>query len=428
MRDLVLAQQFEGNEVIFACRELEGNIIDRIPYRVELVRTNEMDELIALIRTENVGMLVIDHYGISYEDEKRIKEETGVEIFALDDTYQKHHCDILLNHNISADANRYKGLVPQHCEIRCGVEYTLIRAEFREEKQKGRQNDRSSSQTVLVAMGGTDSTNLNQEILKVLDYFPQLRVELVTTSANRNLEELKATLIDKPQITLHIDSDKMAMLMNRADLVITTPSVTVNEAIYLGVPFVTIVSAENQMENYHYLKAHGYRVMEQFDDQLLKIMIENMTTKLLNFTQLTDTQKQMVLSWRNSDEVRKWMLTREPISWEDHLSFIKGLKERDDRQYFLLKSGAGYLGVIDLTDISDEEAQLGIYANPAMRGVGDRLMRQVLEVGCRELGLKKLIASVFRDNKRAIKLYRRHGFVMIEDGEVIKMERKCENR
>ena len=41
--------------------------------------------------------------------------------------------------------------------------------------------------------------------------------------------------------------------MNEADFAIVTPSVTLNEIVYLNVPFIAIKTADNQDEMYKYL-------------------------------------------------------------------------------------------------------------------------------------------------------------------------------
>ena len=84
-------------------------------------------------------MVIFDHYGIDYQYEKQIKIKTEVKILSFDDTYEKHHCDILLNHNIYAKKEQYKDLVPDFCELRCGRKYTLIRDEFKKIGHKERQ-------------------------------------------------------------------------------------------------------------------------------------------------------------------------------------------------------------------------------------------------------------------------------------------------
>ena len=123
MRDLVLAKQFPKSSITFATQELKGNINNKIleaNHKIEILLSNNKKELVKLTKRLKTDLLIIDHYAITQKIEKYIKEKTNTKIFVLDDTYEKHNCDILLNHNIGANKKRYKNLVPKHCELRCG--------------------------------------------------------------------------------------------------------------------------------------------------------------------------------------------------------------------------------------------------------------------------------------------------------------------
>ncbi|ATB70883.1 UDP-2,4-diacetamido-2,4, 6-trideoxy-beta-L-altropyranose hydrolase [Sulfurospirillum diekertiae] len=261
MRDLVLAKSFEG-EVIFACQNLEGNIIASIPYDVKILKSNRVEELIALIKSLHVKHLVIDHYGIDAQFEHTVKEATGVKILSLDDTYQAHACDILLNHNLCADASRYKNLVPKNCELRCGSLYTLIRDEFRDEKKQTREK----IYDILIAMGGTDASNITLSILKTLSH--SLHVSVLTTTANAHLGELQNYVQDHPNIALHVNSNEVAKLLHQSRLAIVTPSVMVHEVLFMEVPFIAIKVASNQDDMFAYLQAQGYPVLKEWDASL----------------------------------------------------------------------------------------------------------------------------------------------------------------
>ena len=257
MRDLVFAKELEG-EVIFACQALEGAMIERIPYEVKILHSNDADELIALIKALHVNLLVIDHYGIDAIFEQRIKEETGVKILSFDDTYEKHHCDILLNHNVCAHTLRYEHLVPKGCVLCCGK--PLIREEFHTEKTIQREK----IYDVLIAMGGTDAYNLSQKIAQALP--KEKRIAILTTTANAHLKELQSFVAEKPHIALHVNSNEVAKLLHQSKLVVVTPSVMVHEVLFMEVPFIAIKVASNQDDMYKYLKKNGYATMEQFDE------------------------------------------------------------------------------------------------------------------------------------------------------------------
>ena len=279
MRDLVLAQQYakKGNHIIFATQDLKGNINHKIieaNYQLKILKSNNIKELDKLIKKLKIDIIVIDHYDINYNFEKKLKKNNAhLQILSFDDTYEKHHCDILLNHNISADKKKYKGLVPKECELRCGDNYTLLRDEFLEEINKRKK--KNSLTTIFIAMGGADHSNINIKILKVLKKFTNLKVNLVTTTANKNLEELKKYCKDKSWIKLHINSNKIAKLMSKSDLAIVTPSVTVNEVHFMKLPFVAIKTADNQVMIYKYLKKNNFSVLKRFDSKNLYKMIES---------------------------------------------------------------------------------------------------------------------------------------------------------
>jgi len=268
MRDLVLAEQFKDANIIFATQNLPGNInhkIEEKSYKIEILGSNNIEEVIGLIKRYTVDTIVIDHYGIDYNYEKELKEKTGAMIFVLDDTYEKHHCDVLLNHNIYADPDKYRGQVPENCQIRCGAKYTLLRDEFKVIKMKRRDISEKEILTVFIAMGGADHSNKNIAILEVINMLDNINANVVTTIANRHLEELKAYAKDHINVSVHLNTDKIASLMNEADFAIVTPSVTLNEIMYLQLPFIAIETATNQVNMTKYLKSNNYLFLDKFE-------------------------------------------------------------------------------------------------------------------------------------------------------------------
>ena len=273
MRDLVLAKEYKNENIIFATQDLVGNINHKIEeenYKIELLKSNDFEELNDLIKRLNIDMIIIDNYDIDYNFEKKLKEDnSSLKIFVLDDTYEKHFCDILLNHNIYADEKKYKNKIPENCELRCGAKYTLLRDEFLEAK-KAKKRVKKKNQTIFLGLGGADHKNLNIKILKVVEKFKKsLKVNLVTTTANKNLEELKKYCKDKKWINLQINSNEVAKLMSNSDFAIVTPSVTANEIFYLDLTMITIKTAKNQNQMHKYLKKKGYFTMKKFDKQKL---------------------------------------------------------------------------------------------------------------------------------------------------------------
>ena len=411
VRDLVLAKrEFKDDNIIFAVQDLKGNINNKIieaGYKIELLKSNDIKELDEVIKKYNIDMIVIDHYDIDNKYEKQLKTQNSkLKILSFDDTYEKHYCDILLNHNIYADEKRYKGLVPKYCELRCGKKYTLLREEFIKEKAIKREK----IYDIFIAMGGADSKNLNIQLLEIIpSYF---KIALVTTTANTNLKELQSYIKEKSYVKLYINSYKIAKLINQSKFAIITPSVVANEIFFMELPFLAIKTANNQDEMYRYLLKHNYKVVDKFEEEKIK----KLSVELINFIDLSYDEKVEILSWRNHPYIRKWMFDKEIISLEDHLFYIDLLKEKKDRVYFAVKQYGQFVGVISFTsiDLKNLKAEIGLYAKPTLKGVGKLLMQNILEYGFDKLKLKKLVSKVFEDNFSAIKLYKKFNFEKVD--------------
>lgn len=144
----------------------------------------------------------------------------------------------------------------------------------------------------------------------------------------------------------------------------------------------------------------------------------------INFIDLNEDEINLVLSWRNNSVIKKWMHTKDDISLEDHLNFIKSLRNNAWKDYFLVKNENEYLGVIDLND-----GFLGIYANPDKKRVGDILLNQIITFAFEIKKVSCLKAEVYKTNHCAIKLYNRFCFKTKKDnGTMLTMELTYENR
>jgi len=278
-----LDKQYTNSKILFAMLNPDDSIIDMVTqnsYGIYSLKTNDVNETIQLVQRENINFLVIDNYSIDYNYESIIKEKTDITSLSFDDTYEKHNCDILLNHNICANEERYKNLVPSNCELRCGAKYTLIREEFINEKENKRKSFDRNDIKILLAMGGTDHSNINIQILKSLHNIPNISINIITTNANKNLHELQIYCQNKSNINLHINTTSIAKLMNNCDFGIISPSVIANEATFMKLPFIAIKTTSNQEEMYNYLLKNNIQALSSFNEIVLKNEIESQIWKL----------------------------------------------------------------------------------------------------------------------------------------------------
>lgn len=420
MRDLVLASQYKKNgyQVIFAVQNLIGNINQYIienGYKIEIIKSNKLSEFLKIVKKYKIKEIVIDHYEIDWKYEKSLKDKVDVHLTSFDDIYTRHYCDTIYNHNIYANKKKYSSLVPSNCTLKCGGKYTLLRNEF----IKFKRTIPLKNKSIFIAMGGADSHNLNIKILKVLKQVPDININIVTTTANINLNTLKKYIKNKKHIQLHINSTKIASLLSKTSLAIITPSVIANEVSYMNIPFIAIKTADNQKEMYQYLKKKNIKVLKRFNaDKLLKKVNKELFNKeeiqIIDFINLTLDEKKMILEWRNHPLIREVMYNKQHIQLKDHLSFIESLNSNLTKKYFLVKENDKYIGVIDFININRKDAELGIYTNPNLKGYGRKLLETLCNYAFKKLHLKKIYAEVYISNIKAIKLYEEFNFITID--------------
>lgn len=140
---------------------------------------------------------------------------------------------------------------------------------------------------------------------------------------------------------------------------------------------------------------------------------------LKNFVDLTHDEAVEVLSWRNHESIRHWMHTTDIITLDEHLAFIELLKTSSNKLYFVVIKNGNPIGVIDLVDITNTTASLGLYSNPFSdrKGIGTIILRALMRHAYDTLGLFTLQLEYFCNNEKAKTLYEKFDFIPIGERE-----------
>lgn len=136
--------------------------------------------------------------------------------------------------------------------------------------------------------------------------------------------------------------------------------------------------------------------------------------KLKNFINLNETEKEFVLKWRNDEKIAKFMKNTN-IELDEHLNFIDKLKQDDGKKYFLVFNDDEPIGVIDFINIDKNSCEFGLYS--IKKGVGDLLMQEIKKYAFKILKVKNLKACVFKINQKALNLYLKHDFKIIDEND-----------
>ena len=133
--------------------------------------------------------------------------------------------------------------------------------------------------------------------------------------------------------------------------------------------------------------------------------------KLINFTDLSNDEKKIILEWRNRLDIQKMMYTQSDIPLEKHLEFIDSLRVITDKLYFLVKKDNINIGVIYFTQIKQNESlHMGVYTNPNLKGYGKILLETIINFSFEILKVVKIYSEVYFENEKAYLLYKSYGF------------------
>jgi RimJ/RimL family protein N-acetyltransferase len=135
---------------------------------------------------------------------------------------------------------------------------------------------------------------------------------------------------------------------------------------------------------------------------------------------------QLIRSWRNRDDIRRWFINSDVISEEEQIAWWEKYKKDDADMMFMIESlpEAVPVGVVALYKIEKgEKAEFGrlmIGEESALRkGYGEEATRLTLKCARSTLKIKKVFLEVMNGNTEALSIYERCGFMRIDKNEKI---------
>lgn len=267
MRCLTLADQLrnEGTEVAFVCRDIPGAMFDLLQsrgYRFAKLPMIEADKISQKFDAEKtikaarqlfsdrIDWLVVDHYELDAAWEHMLRPYAR-KIMVIDDLANRmHDCDLLLDQNYYRDQDqRYQGLVPDKCITLLGPKYVLLRPEFAEARQRLRTRD-GTVRNILVFFGGSDATNQTHKAIDAIKLIDRadISVDVVVGAGNPFRNQIQSLCHEIPCVQYHCQVSNMAELISAADIAIGAGGATTWERCSLGLPTLTVVFADNQLQ------------------------------------------------------------------------------------------------------------------------------------------------------------------------------------
>jgi UDP-2,4-diacetamido-2,4,6-trideoxy-beta-L-altropyranose hydrolase len=260
MRCLALAQAWreKGGRAIFASAALAPALRQRllnegIPcFSVGAVPGSQGDalETTAIGQRYCAAVAVIDgyHFGARFRGPF---QAAGLATVAIDDNGEVGQCAdaIIVNQNLHAAGGLYR-YGEGRSKLLLGTAYALLRREFRHSiRTAGRKA--GTVRKILVTLGAADSGNATRrvvDVLKAID-LADIEIQIVIGGESPHRAEIEAACSTLPNLhALPDPGPRMADLIAAADVAVTAGGSTMWELAAMGIPFVSIITADNQRQ------------------------------------------------------------------------------------------------------------------------------------------------------------------------------------
>ncbi|MEC7689658.1 MAG: UDP-2,4-diacetamido-2,4,6-trideoxy-beta-L-altropyranose hydrolase [Pseudomonadota bacterium] len=260
MRCLTLATAMQDvANCQFICQASEGHmaaVIVQHGFAVSLFEYAaddwEQDAHLTAALLQDCDLLIIDHYLRDFSYEQRLRQFCRY-IMVIDDLANRaHDCDVLLDCNLLPHyQQRYSSLVPENCQTLLGPFYALLRNEFSVPQTEERRPDH-----LLICFGGTDPANMTQWAIDALRSakVPAHTADVVVGASHPHITAITESVACLPEYQLHVQANNMAMLMQRASLMVGAGGSMHWERCRMGLPAAVVTLADNQVETTRYLQ------------------------------------------------------------------------------------------------------------------------------------------------------------------------------
>lgn len=458
MRCLALGQAWKdsgGEEVFITACDNKG-LLERLyeeGFRVHLLDKAYPDphdwEVTKEVLHDNPGAWVaLDGYHFDSTYQRQIKE-AGHPLLVIDDMAHLEHyyADIVLNQNLHAEQLHYS--CEPYTRLLLGTRYVLLRREFLK-WQGWKREIPKVARKVLVTLGGADPDNVTLKVIQALQQVDVdgLETVVVVGASNPHHEELQAAVSDsRIPIQLERNVTNMPKLMAWADLAVSSASTTVWELMFMGVPTLILILAENQRlvagwlnarevaENLGWHEDISPYKMAQAMTQLLREartragmserdreivdgegtarVVMHLRGSKIRLRQARKDDCRLFWEWANDPEVRASAFSIDPIPWETHVQwFTRKLHEPGCFLFIAVDDQDTPVGQVRFEVDREDEAEIDVTVDKSKRGMGYGPL--LISVGIKEVSrlapIRTVHAFVKPYNKASMKAFEKAGF------------------
>jgi len=395
--------------------------------------------------------VVLDGYHFDEVYQRQIKE-AGHRLLVIDDmAHLKHYyADIVLNQNLHAEQLNYA------CEpftrLLLGARHVLLRREFLAWQEWHRAIP-EVARRVLVTLGGGDPENNTLKVIKALEEADvhDLEAKVLIGASNPHAGALEqAAKQSRIPIRLMRDAKNMPELMAWADVAISGGGTTVWELLFMGIPSLFLIVADNQRYTTECIENQGFgknlgtaqnisteslteaitsfmkdsnlratisrKARQMVDGQGAQRVISSMKrlrTGELKLRPATFEDCRLLWEWANEPAVRAASFSTEVIPWEEHVSWLRRkVSEPGCHHYIIVLSGNDFpIGQVRFDSIGNEaEIHVSVAADLHGHGYGSQAILMASKHLFKETVITRIYANIKPDNGNSVCAFTKAGF------------------
>lgn len=419
-------------------------------FKVESFATDQ--SLLKLLQSYRPDRIVFDCLDVDSNRTSEIKQSLKAEIIVFDNESESNaDAGSVINALITQDFTNRKFIDNKtQTMYMLGPRYLILNRLF---QGQGRNpiDQPNQARKILLAFGGSDPSNRTTFTLdRILQYAASFDEELdidIVLGPHFDYEDKLSLVLEKAtdqtKIRTHRNLANLFELINNTDLVITSPGLTMFEA--LSEKTHVIVMYQNELQERVYsdlfskigvdiaffgLENSGFHI-DPRNERVVSMQIGNGREEVLaaitgtnedasiSLRQVTDNDLKLIMEWRSNPSVYQYFYNQtKPLVWEEHLAWWKARRNRVD--WIILLHNNNELipvGSINCAELNSDSPEIGLFIGDTSqwgKAIGKTSVRLVA-LWLSKRGYERTIARVMKDNERSKRLFKSLGFVEYEE-------------
>lgn len=392
--------------------------------------------------------LIVDHYALDVRWESQLRP-SAKKILVIDDLADRFHdCDLLLDQNLYYDIDdRYRGKIPENCQLLLGPHFALLREEFARTRERSGPRI-GNVRRLLIFFGGVDEANYTGRVIEALSQLStdHIHVDVVIGVSHPCRKQIEAKS-NECGFRCHVQTSRMAELMAGADLAIGAGGTALWERCCLGLPALVICAADNQraqieeaacrgllyapelgsedgfassikchisalLENNSLRRFISDNGMRAVDGRGVQRLVSKLRCHDIELRNATAEDERKLFEWRNHPSIRACSRNDKTISWESHQRWFASVLQDKHRLLLIGFRDDLPVGVVRF-DVHEGMADISIYLVPESEqgGRGSALLWSAERwMAANRPDVNTIRACVLGQNERSTRLFLRAGY------------------